>query len=67
MLLHSFLVPAHTSHTLLTGMMLGKRGNPQGEIIELGSGSRAGMIPAGGKGTMGVVKKFLSLSETLTI
>lgn len=41
------------------GMALGKRGSPQGEMIGLGSGSRAGMSPAGDEGTMGPVNKFL--------
>ena len=48
-------------------MTLGKRAYPQGEMIGLGSGKRAGMIPAGNKGTMRVVSKFQSLSERLTI
>ena len=47
------------------GMALGKRGSPQGEIIGLGSGSRAGMSPAGDEGTMGPVNKFLGLSKAL--
>lgn len=36
-------------------------------MIGLGSGRRAGMIPAGYKGTMRVVSKFQSLLERLTI
>lgn len=38
-----------------------------GEMIGLGSGSRAGMIPAGYKGTMRIVSKFQDLLERLTI
>ena len=38
-----------------------------GRMIGLGSGRRAGMIPAGYKGTMRVVSKFQSLLERLTI
>ena len=48
-------------------MTIGKRVYPQGEMIGLGSGRRAGMIPAGYKGTMRVVSKFQSLLERLTI
>ena len=48
-------------------MTLGKRVYPQGEMIGLGSGSRAGMIPAGNKGTKRVVSKFQRFSERLTI
>ena len=61
MQLHSFLISAHPSHTLLTGMTLGKSVHPQGEIVGLGTGSRDGTSPAGDEGTMGVVKNFLSL------
>ena len=64
---HSFLFSVHPSHTGLRGMTLGKRVYPQGEMIGLGSGRRAGMIPAGYKGTMRVVSKFQSLLEGLTI
>ena len=63
--LHSFLISAHPSHTRLMGMTLGKSVHPQGEIVELGTGSRDGMSPAGDEGTMGVVKIFLSLWELL--
>lgn len=58
---------AHSSRPWLMGMTLGRNRYLQGEMIGLGSGSRAGRIPPGEKGTMGVVKKFLSLSNTLTI
>ena len=65
MQLHSFLISAHPSHTRLMGMTLGKSVHPQGEIVELGTGSRDGMSPAGDEGTMGVVKNFLCLWELL--
>lgn len=41
----------------------GEEGISSGRNYWMGLGSRAGMIPTGGKGAMGVVKKLLSLSK----
>ena len=58
-------LPSHCPYITYTamGVTLGERECPWGETTGLGSGSRAGLIPAGGQGPMGVVKKLPNVSK----